>query len=29
MNGSAPAASPALTWWQISMIRWSKHCVYI
>lgn len=29
MNSSTPAANPALSNLQISLVRWSKHCVYI
>lgn len=29
MSPSAPSVSPELTGLQISLIRWSKHCVYI
>ena len=29
MFTSAPAAAPTLTNWQIAVIRWSRHCVYI
>ena len=29
MNGSTPVANPVLTSLQISVVRWSKHCVYI
>jgi hypothetical protein len=28
MNSSTPAAKPTLTGLQISVVRWSKHCVY-
>jgi len=28
MNSSTPAANPTLTGLQISVVRWSKHCVY-
>jgi Matrixin len=29
MSPSTPTSDPELTFWQISLIRWSKHCVYI
>jgi hypothetical protein len=29
MNGSSSPSSPTLTGFEISMIRWSRHCVYI
>jgi hypothetical protein len=29
MNGTAPTANPVLTGVQISLVRWSKHCVYV
>lgn len=29
MNSSTPVAGPTLTGLQISLVRWSKHCVYI
>lgn len=29
MFSSSPATNPQLTDWQVAVIRWSKHCVYI
>lgn len=29
MNRAAPAAAPTLTDLQISLVRWSRHCVYV
>jgi hypothetical protein len=28
MNPSTPTANPILTNVQVSLVRWSKHCVY-